>query len=408
MQLEVTVPEVFNIFKEISEAPEKLFDMMRLDLREMAGDTLTALMEWELTLHLGRKRDERREGGSNHRNGSYPRRFTMKGIGEVEIKVPRDRQGTFKTAILPKGRQYEEALAQDLSLLFLAGLSSRSVAMLSRRLVGRKLSPTEISNANKGLHEAVEKWRTRDLSGEQIQYLFIDGVNFDLRVAGSVEKVSVLVVIGVNDQGIRMVLGLQAGDKESASAWRELFRDLKARGLDREKVRLGVMDGLAGLERVFTEEFPQARIQRCQVHVARNVMAKVPQKVKGAVADELRSIFYASSKAKALGFFQDFKGRWEPEVPSAVACLERSLESCLTFFHFPVEHWVSLRTTNIIERLNKEFKRRTKPMEIVAGEISCYKLLAFISLKMELHWRANPVGKVRLNLPFFKKFTQEN
>jgi putative transposase len=117
MQLEVTVPEVFNIFKEISEAPEKLFDMMRLDLREMAGDTLTALMEWELTLHLGRKRYERREGGSNHRNGSYPRRFTMKGIGEVEIKVPRDRQGTFKTAILPKGRQYEEALAQDFPAL---------------------------------------------------------------------------------------------------------------------------------------------------------------------------------------------------------------------------------------------------------------------------------------------------
>ena len=96
MQLEVTVPEVFNIFKEISEAPEKLVDLMRLDLREMAGDTLTALMAGELTLHLGRKRYERREGGSNHRNGSSPRRFTMKGIGEVEIKVPRDRQGTFK------------------------------------------------------------------------------------------------------------------------------------------------------------------------------------------------------------------------------------------------------------------------------------------------------------------------
>jgi putative transposase len=222
-------------------------------------------------------------------------------------------------------------------------------------------------------------------------------------VAGCVEKVSVLVVIAVNAQGHRMVVGLQAGDKESASAWRELFRDLKQRGLDRGKVVLGVMDGLPGLEKVFKEEFPKARIQRCQVHVARNVLAKVPHKVKALVADELRSIFYASSKGKALGFFQDFKGRWEKEVPSAVACLERSLASCLTFFHFPVEHWISLRTTNIVERLHKEFKRRTKPMEIVAGEVSCYKLLAFISLKMELHWRANPVGKIRLNLPFLQK-----
>jgi putative transposase len=408
MQLEVTVPEVFEVFKEISAAPEKLFEMMRLDLREMAGEALTALMEWELTIHVGRKRYERRQGQTNHRNGSYPRRFTMKGIGEVEIRVPRDRQGTFKTAILPKGRQYEEAVAQDLSLLFLAGLSSRSLAMISRRLVGRKLSHTEISNANKGLDEAMEQWRIRDLSPEKIQYLFVDGVNFDMRLGGAVEKVPVLVVIGVNDQGIRMVLGLQAGDKESASAWRELFKDLKRRGLDKDQVRLGVMDGLPGLERVFKEEFSKARVQRCQVHVARNVLAKVPHKVKALVADELRSIFYASSPAKALGFFQEFKGRWEKEVPSAVSCLERSLESCLSFFHFPAEHWVSLRTTNIVERLNKEFKRRTKPMEIVAGEISCYKLLAFISLKMELHWRANPVGKVRLNLPFFRKFTQES
>jgi putative transposase len=168
------------------------------------------------------------------------------------------------------------------------------------------------------------------------------------------------------------------------------------------------MDSLPGLEKVFKEEFPKARIQRCQVHVARNVLAKVPHKVKRTVADDLMSIFYASSREKSVEFFQEFKGRWEKEVPSAVACLERSLESCLTFFNFPVEHWVSLRTTNIIERLNKEFKRRTKPMEIVAGELSCYKLLAFIFLKMELHWKANPVGKVRLNLPFFKKFTQKN
>ena len=280
--------------------------------------------------------------------------------------------------------------------------------MISQRLLGRKLSHTEISNANRELTAAVEGWRTRDLSQENLRYLFVDGVNFDMRVAGSVEKVPVLVAVAVTAQGQKLVVGLQAGDKESASAWRELFKDLKSRGLAGDTITLGIMDGLTGLEKVFTEEFPKARIQRCQVHVARNVLAKVPHKLKGAVADDLRSIFYASSKVRALEFFQSFKGCWEKEVPSAVACLERSLASCLTFFHFPVEQWVSLRTTNIIERLNKEFKRRTKPMEIVAGELSCYRLLAFISLKMELHWRANPVGKVRLNLPFFNNFTQEN
>jgi putative transposase len=254
----------------------------------------------------------------------------------------------------------------------------------------------------------VERWRNRDLSGECIKYLFMDGVNFSMRIDGSVEKISVLVVIGVSDLGHKMVLAIQAGDKESASTWRELFKDLKQRGLRGSGIVLGVMDGLSGLEKVFKEEFNQARVQRCQVHVARNVLAKVPRKVKEAVADDLRSIFYASSKDKALQFFHTFKDRWEKDLPSAVACLERSLESCLTFFHFPQEEWISLRTTNIIERLNKEFKRRTRPMEIMAGELSCYRLLAFISLKMELHWRANPVGKVRPNLPFFREFTQEN
>jgi putative transposase len=295
-----------------------------------------------------------------------------------------------------------------MSLLFLAGISSRSLSLISQRLLGRKLSHTEISQATRELTAAVERWRTRDLTQENLRYLLVDGVNFDMRVAGRVDKVPVLVAVGVTAAGHKLVVGLQAGDKESASAWRELFKDLKSRGLAGEAITLGIMDGLAGLEKVFMEEFPKARVQRCQVHVARNVLAKVPHKLKGAVADDLRSIFYASSPTKAWEFYQSFKERWGKEVPSALACLERSLASCLTFFHFPAEQWVSLRTTNIIERLHKEFKRRTKPMEIVAGELSCYRLLAFISLKMELHWRANPVGKVRLNLPFFKKFTQES
>jgi len=406
MNVEISVPEVMELFNEICLAPEKLFEMMRLDLRKAAGEYLTGLLGEELTIHLGRKKYERCKITINHRNGSYPRQFTVKGIGEVKVKMPRDRQGTFEPAIIPKGKQYEEAVAQDLSFLFLAGISTRSLAMISQRLVGRKISPAQISKVNQELNQAVEEWRNRDLSPEAIQYLFIDGVNFEMRVAGSVEKVPVLVVIGVTEKGIKLVIGLQAGDKESASNWRELFRDLKARGLDGAKVTLGVMDGLAGLEKVFKEEFPQAQIQRCQVHVARNVLAKVPRKLKKEVADDLRSIFYASSQKKAQEFFDRFKSKWGTDLPSAVACLERSLNSCLTFFHFSEEEWISLRTTNIIERLNKEFKRRTKPMEIVAGELSCYRLLAFISLKMELHWRSNPIGKVRNNLPFFKELNQ--
>ena len=233
-----------------------------------------------------------------------------------------------------------------------------------------------------------------------------DGVNFSIMVGGSVEKVPVLVVIGVREDCIRTVLGLQAGDKESASNWREFFKDLKRRGSDCSTVLLEIMDGLPGLEKVFKEEFPKAKIQRCQVHVARNVLAKVPRKLKDTISDELRSIFYASSREKAIEFFEQFKSRWERGIPSVVKCLERSLEACLTYLEFPEDEWICLRTTNAIERVNKEFKRRTKPMEILAREMSCYTLLAFICLKMEVNWQSKPIGKVGKNLPSLKKLTQ--
>jgi len=408
MKVEISVPEVVKIFKEIQEQPENLFEMIRVGIRENVGEYLSRLMDMERTQFLGRERYEHGQGDVNHRNGSYPRNFTLKGIGQVNVRVPRDREGAFETQIIPRSKRYEDELRQDLSMMFLTGVSTRTLSMMSERLIGRSMSATEVSNANKELIDAVERWRSRDLSGEPIKYMFLDGVNFDMRINGSVEKVPVLVAIGVTEAGQRRVLGFQAGDKESAPTWREFFKDLKRRGLNGRNMVLGVMDGLPGLEKVFKEEFPKAKVQRCQVHVSRNVLAKVPKKLKKTVADDLRSIFYASSKHKAMEFFDIFKEKWQQDLPSAVKCLENSIEACLTFFICPEEEWISLRTTNIIERLNKEFKRRTKPMEIVAGENACYMLLAFVSLKMEIHWRSNPIGKVRENLPFFKRLAQKN
>lgn len=408
MKLEVTVAEIGEIIKTIQKQPEQLFEMIRLDIKESVGQYLTAMMETELTQFMGRAPYERIVGNSKQRNGFYDRSFTIKNIGEVQVKVPRDRAGEFKTVILPRSKQYEEEISRDLGLLFLGGVSTRTLAMMSERLIGRKISPAEISNANKELTDAVLKWRKRDLSLEAIKYLFVDGVNFHMRLEKSIEVVPVLVAIGVTQAGNKLVLSLQSGDKESASSWREFFKDLKLRGLDGSKVTLGIMDGLPGLETVFREEFPQARTQRCQVHVSRNVLAKVPKKLKDEVASDLRSIFYADTRQKADERFEAFKETWQKLIPSGVECLEHSVNACLTFFSFPEDEWISLRTTNIIERLNKEFKRRTRPMEILAGESACYRILAFICIKMELYWRSNPIGKVRKNLPFFKEVAYEN
>ena len=413
MKMQISVAEVFDLIKEIRRQPENLFEMIRNNVKVSVGHYISELMDAELTHFLGRDRYVRGKGGSNHRNGTYGRKFALKGIGEVALKVPRDRKGEFATQVIPRSKQYEDELRRDLCVMFLGGMSTRTLSMMSQRLIGRSISASEISKASKALVEAVEKWRERDLSEESFKYIFVDGVTFPMRIDGSIERVPVLVAIGVRESGQRMVLGLQAGDKESAPNWREFFKDLKRRGLNAGKVLLGVMDGLPGLERVFKEEFPEAKVQRCQIHVARNVLAKVPRKLKKLIADEVRSIFYASSRDKALEFFHQFKAKWEGQRPSAVKCLENSLQACLTYLDFPEEEWVCLRTTNVVERINKEFKRRTKPMEILAGERSCYTLLAFVCLKMEVQWRSKPIGKVPENLPFFKKlaeinFTQEN
>jgi putative transposase len=367
MKMEITVPEVMELINGIRKEPENLFEMIRSNVREGVSHYLSGLMETELTYFLGRDPYERVEGQTNHRNGSYGRKFTLKGLGEVAVRVPRDRDGEFSTHVIPRSKQYEDALRKDLSVMFLSGVSTRTLSMMSETLIGRKLSPMEVSNCGRELTAAVEAWRERDLSSERIKYMYVDGTLFSMRIDGSVEKVPVLVVIGVTEDGHRTVLAVQSGDKESAPTWRELFKDLKRRGLDPHQVCLGIMDGLPGLEKVFIEEFPAAKVQRCQIHVARNVLAKVPRKLKKTVADEVRSIFYASTKKKALTFFEQFKATWERELLSAVKCLENSLESCLTYLQFPQEEWVCLRTTNVIERVNNEFKRRTKPWRSSQG-----------------------------------------
>jgi putative transposase len=413
MKMEITVAEAVELINQIHKQPDSLFEMIRETVKENVGQYLTELMDTEMSHFLGRARYQRIDGKHNHRNGSYHRNYALKGIGPVDVKVPRDRNGEFSTQVIPRSKQYEDVLREDLCTMFLGGISTRTLSLISEKLVGRRLSGAEVSKSSKQLAEAVEAWRQRDLSAEPIKYMYVDGTLFSMRIGKTVDKEPVLVAVGVTELGHRTVLGLQAGDKESAPVWRQMFKDLKKRGLDGGRVELGIMDGLPGLEMVFKEEFPNAKVQRCQVHVARNVLAKVPKKLKKDIADEVRSIFYASSRQKAVCFFNTFKSKWESELPSAVKCLEASLDSCMTYLHFPEEEWICLRTTNVIERVNKEFKRRTKPMEIVAGERACYTLLAFVCLKMELRWRSKPIGKVPNNLPFLLKlvgdnFTQKN
>ncbi len=406
---ESTVPQVRDLFKQIMAEPERMFELVQMDLKEQCERVVNELLKAELTAFLDREPYERQAPAvteKNYRNGRYQRTYATKSIGEIDIQVPRDRNGEFRSQLIAKYERREASLDRDIALLFLSGFSTRAVAMVSKALLGTAISPTEVSRVTAELAGAIEQWRVRDLSTFDVKYLIIDGVQFPMRTGHSIERIPMLVVLGVlRGTNRKVFLTIQQGTKDSATVWREVFKDLKGRGLNPETIELGIMDGLSGLERVFTEEFPTAKIQRCQVHVARNVLAKVPKKRKQEVADNLRDIFYAENRVNSKAAYQAFREKYEGEIPSAVNCLAASIDRCQTFYSFPEEEWISLRTTNAIERVNKEFRRRTKPMEILAGEQSAYVILCFVALKMEQAWKSAPLGSK--NLPVLKKFTQD-
>lgn len=407
MEMESRVPEVRKLFKQVMADPGSLFDLLRIDLKEQVERVVNEMLKAELTAYLGRERYEpasRDEGRKNYRNGSYRRKYSAKHLGTLAVEVPRDRNGEFHSQLIARYQRREASLERDIALLFLGGFSTRSIESVSKALLGTSVSAGDVSKVTAELAVAIEAWRSRDLSGFDVKYLIIDGVHFAMRTERRVEKVPMLVVIGVLRNNHKVFLAIQQGSKDSASTWREVFVDLKRRGLRAERIELGIMDGLPGLETVFAEEFGSAKIQRCQVHVARNVLAKVPKSMKGAVADRVRDVFYAANRANARAAFEQFVTDYEPTIPSAVACLRASLEKCLTFYSFPEHEWMGLRTTNAIERVNKEFKRRTKPMEVLAGERSAYALLCFVALKIEQSWKHAPLGVS--NLPVLQKFTQ--
>jgi transposase-like protein len=211
MNLEISLAEMKEILKEIKNKPEELFKMMRKEIKESVGEYLSSLMKIELSDLLKREPYERKEGElePNYRNGYYGRSFTLKRIGEVSVSVPRDRKGEYQTKVLPRSFRLEKELKADICLMYLTGTSTRTLSMISFKINRKKTHQSEVSNASKELIEGVERWRNRDLGGEKIKYLIIDGVFFSMRVKGSIEQVSVLVVIGVTDKGQRLVLAIQ-------------------------------------------------------------------------------------------------------------------------------------------------------------------------------------------------------
>ena len=368
---------------------------LKQHLLEKMRNWINSLLEGERDEFLGRSRYEGLDGEhDNYRNGYRPRQLNFFGLGKLELKVPRDRKGEFESAWLPERKGQDPETEAFLAEAFLAGLSTRDLARISEKHLGQKYDSKQVSRIVARASQELEAWRQRPLGGVRYKFLYIDGANFRVRINGHVSRQSFCAVLGISEENQCFeVLALEMGDRERVDLWESVFRSLTERGLNQEAVELGIMDGLPGLAALFQRFFPRAQTQRCQKHAKANACRRVRKKEREAFSKDLNRIFYAASESAARVAFFSLREQWGRLFPSAVQILERDLDSLLTFFQFDPTYWTTLRTTNPIERLNKEFKRRTRAMEVTGGEISTYRCLVYVAQTMEYRWSFHPVSQ---------------
>ena len=336
-------------------------DLIKHDLkglvRSSVEETLNALLDKEADELVNAQKYERSVERQGYRSGHYKRNFQTT-AGDVELKVPKLKGVPFETAIIERYRRRESSVEEALIEMYLAGVSVRRVEDITEALWGTKVSPGTISNLNKKAYEHIETWRTRPLVGNY-PYLYVDGVYLKRSWGGEIQNVSILVAIGVSNDGCREIIGAAEGMKEDKESWRSFFVWLKERGLT--GVRLIIGDKNLGMLETIPEVFPDARYQRCTVHFYRNIFSVTPRNKMKAVAMMLKAVHAQESKGaareKARQVAEKLK---EMKLSAATKKLQDGIEETLTYMDFPTQHWTRIRTNNTIERLNREIKRRTK------------------------------------------------
>jgi transposase-like protein len=345
--------------KKIIQFNEEIIKTELKDLvRNSVEETLNNLLEQEAQELTNAAKYERTESRQGYRAGHYDRNFTTTS-GDVTLKVPKLKGIPFETAILERYRRRESSVEEALIEMYLAGVSVRRVEDITEALWGTKVSPSTISELNKKAYVHIENWRNRPLQGGKYPYVYVDGIYLRRNWGGEYENVSVLVAMAVNEDGYREVLGAAEGMKEDKASWLEFFQWLKSRGL--EGVRLIIGDKCLGMLEAAAEVFPQAKYQRCTVHFYRNVFSVVPRSRMKTVAKMLKAIHAQESKAasreKARQVAEALR---EMKLKEAAAKVETGIEETLSYADFPYEHWTRIRTNNVIERLNREIRRRTR------------------------------------------------
>ena len=351
-------------------------------LHEIVERVLQELLEAEMSEHIGAAPHERTNARKGYRNGYKPRTLRTR-VGTLNLLVPQDREGTFSTRLFCRYQRNEKALVLALMEMYIEGVSTRKVKEITEELCGTSFSKSLVSSLASSLDSELEAWRKRRLE-EAYPYLFVDARYEKVRVDGRVVSQGVLIVSGVRDDGFREILGVEVADTESEAAYHELFRSLKARGL--REVELVISDDHQGLKAAVNRHFQGASWQRCQVHYARNLLGMVGHTRRKELAEGLRGVFAAPSREVAVRLASELAARWRQTHPRVAEHLEEHIEECLTCLAFPESHRRRIRTTNGLERLNQEIKRRTRVVRIFPNREACLRLVAALAAEQSEEW----------------------
>lgn len=340
---------------EINE--EKVKNHLGEYVRQTVEDTLNALLDEEAAAICKAQKYEHTEKREGTRAGHYDRKLLTK-TGEVNLKIPKLKKVTFETAIIERYKRREISVEEAMIEMYLAGVSVRRVEDITEALWGAKVSPGTISNLNKKIYEEIEKWRNEPLKNHYT-YVYIDGIWLKRSWAGEVRNISVLVAIGVNNDGFREIIGVAEGSKEDKASWANFLRYLKSRGL--ESIDLIISDKSFGLLEVIPDFYPKAKWQRCMVHFYRNIFALVPHSKVKEVATMLKAI-HAQENIEEARRKRDMVAQKlvEMKLGKAAEAVRKVGDETFSYYSFPVEHWKRIRTNNGLERIMKEIRRRTR------------------------------------------------
>ncbi len=358
----------------IEQGLEGLPDLIRMMVNEA--------MRIERENFLGAKPYERSEERQGHANGYKPKTVKTR-VGEVTFDIPQVREGGFYPRSLEKGMRSERALLLTLAEMYVQGVSTRKVAAITEKLCGTQISASQVSRASKQLDDELETWRTRPLG--EVVYLYLDARYEKVRRAGGVQDAAILIASGVNRDGRRSILGISVSLSEAEAHWRAFLEGLVTRGL--WGVQLVVSDDHAGLEAARKAVFTGVPWQRCQFHLQQNAQAYVPRVgMRKEVAEDVSSIFDSPDQEIAEELLKKKVEKYAKIAPKLADWMEVNIPEGFTIFSFPKAHQKRLRTSNPLERLSQEIKRRTRVIRVFPNEQSCLRLISAILLEYSEEW----------------------